>query len=74
MKKLTKIAALAEIASARGRKLSQLALSWVLRDPVITSALIGASRPEQITENVEAIHAAPFTDEELHAIDAILAR
>ena len=72
--KLEKIAALAEIASSRGQKLSQMALSWVLRDPVITSALIGASRPEQITENVGALQAAPFTDTELKAIDGILAR
>lgn len=70
--KLDKIAALQKIADARGQKLSQLALSWVLRDPVITSALIGASRPEQIIENIEAVHAAPFTAEELAAIDEIL--
>ena len=63
-----------EIAKARGQKLSQMALAWVLRDEVVTSALIGASRPEQILENVEAVNAAPFTDAELAAIDAILAR
>ena len=72
--KLAKIAALDEIAKARGQKLSQMALAWVLRDEVVTSALIGASRPEQILENVEAVNAAPFTDAELAAIDAILAR
>ncbi|MGN0745721.1 MAG: aldo/keto reductase, partial [Aristaeellaceae bacterium] len=54
--------------------LSQMALAWVLRDPVVTSALIGASRPEQIIENVKALDAAPFTQAELDAIDAILAR
>ena len=72
--KLRKIAALAEIATARGQKLSQMALAWVLRDEVVTSALIGASRPEQILENVKALDAAPFTAEELAQIDAILAQ
>ena len=72
--KLRKIAALSEIAAARGQKLSQMALSWVLRDEVVTSALIGASRPEQIVENVKALDAAPFTAQELADIDAILAR
>ena len=70
--KLAKIAALNVIAEKRGQKLSQMALAWVLRDPVITSALIGASRPEQIIENVEALSAAPFTPDELSQIDMIL--
>ena len=67
--KLDKVARLAKIAEARGQKLSQLALSWVLRDEVVTSALIGASRPEQIVENVQAVHNTAFTNEELKAID-----
>ena len=71
--KLTKIAALNRLAAARGQSLSQMALAWVLRDPVVTSALIGASRPEQILENVGAIHSAPFSAEELAEIDRILA-
>ena len=50
-----------------------MALSWILRQPAVTSALIGASRPEQITENAAAVQAAPFTQEELDRIDAILA-
>lgn len=70
---LDKIAKLGKIAEERGQKMSQMALSWVLRDKVVTSALIGASRPEQITENLQAIHAAPFTEEELRRIDEILA-
>lgn len=69
--KLTKIAALNEIARERGQKLSQMALSWVLRDPVVTTALIGASKPEQIIENIEAVHAAPFTEDQLRRIDEI---
>ena len=71
--KLDKVARLAEIAAQRGQTLSQLALSWVLRDGVVTSALIGASRPEQIAENVKAVHAEPFTAEQLKQIDVILA-
>ncbi len=69
---LRKIAALKEIADARGQKLNQMALQWTLRDPVVTSALIGASRPEQIIDNVQVVHGAPFTQEELDAIEAAL--
>ena len=71
--KLDKVAKLADIAKRRGQSLSQLALSWVLRDEVVTSALIGASRPEQITENIAAVRHTDFTPEELKEIDAILA-
>lgn len=70
---LQKIARLNEIAIRRGQSLTQMALSWVLRDPVVTSALIGASKPEQILENVKAIENLCFTEEELREIDAILA-
>lgn len=66
---LAKVARLQPIAEARGQKLNQLALQWVLRDPVVTSALIGASRPEQILDNLQALHAAPLTEEELRTID-----
>ena len=57
----------------RGETLSQLALQWTLRDKAVTSALIGASRAEQITENVAALSLPPLTDEELAQIDAALA-
>jgi len=70
--KIMKIAKLQKIAAQRGQTLAQMALQWVLRNNVITSALIGASRPEQIIENVAAIHGEPFTDEELMKIDEIL--
>lgn len=70
--KIMKIAKLQKIAAQRGQNLAQMALQWVLRNNVITSALIGASRPEQIIENVAAIHGEPFTDEELMKIDEIL--
>ena len=66
---LTKIRKLNDIAAARGQKLSQMALSWCLRDEVVTSALIGASRPEQVLENVKAVQNLTFTEEELNAID-----
>ena len=72
--KLDKVRALNEIAKARGQELSQMALAWVLRDDVVTSALIGASRPEQIVENVKCLDAGKFTAEELTAIEAILNR
>jgi len=70
--KLDKIRKLNAIAEARGQKLAQMALQWVLRDEVVTSALIGASKPEQILENVAALQFPAPTEEELAAIDAIV--
>ena len=70
--KLAKIARLNEIAHARGQSLAQLALQWVLRDEVVTSALIGASRPEQVIENVAALQFAPLSAEELALIETIV--
>lgn len=69
---LIKLNKLNDIAKGRDQKLSQLALSWVLRDGKVTTVLIGASSPAQITENVEAVYKTKFTDEELKAIEAIL--
>jgi len=66
---LAHVRALNEIAKARGQSLAQLALAWTLRDPRVTSALIGASRPEQIIENVAALDRLDFTTEELAEID-----
>ncbi len=66
------IAKLNEIAVRRGQKLSQLALQWVLRDEVVTSALIGASKPEQVAENAAALDCAPLTQAELDEIETIL--
>ena len=60
-----------EIAAARGEKLSQMALKWILRDGVVTSVLIGASKPQQILDNLKVLESAPFTDEELKRIDEI---
>ena len=69
---LAKLRKLNEIASARGQKLSQLALSWVLRNGKVTTVLIGASKPEQIIENVEAVYKMTFTDDEIAQIEAVL--
>lgn len=66
-------AALGETAAARGQTTAQLALQWVLRDEVVTSALIGASRPEQVLENIAALSFPALTQEELAEIDAALA-
>lgn len=70
--KLTRVRALGDIARARGQTLAQLALAWVLRHPEMTSALIGASRVEQIEDAVGALQQLSFTTEELTKIDAIL--
>ncbi len=67
------VLALNKIAVARGQSLAQMALSWVLRHPRVTSALIGASRPAQILENVKAAEKLHFEDAELAAIDQVLA-
>ena len=72
---LNHVRALNDIAQARGQKLAQMALAWVLRDPRVTSALIGASSVEQLDENLDALNNLDFSAEELteidqHAVDA----
>ncbi|MFC8586022.1 L-glyceraldehyde 3-phosphate reductase [Streptomyces sp. NPDC003444] len=67
---LRRLRGLADIAERRGQSLAQLALAWVLRDPRMTSALIGASSVAQLEENVAALAGAPLTDEELTEIDS----
>jgi L-glyceraldehyde 3-phosphate reductase len=69
--KLETIRKLSEIAGQRGQTLAQMALAWVLRLPAVTSALIGASKVEQIEENVAALANLDFDQEELAAIDAL---
>ncbi len=66
---LNNVRALNDIAQRRGQTLAQMAISWVLRQPAITSALIGASRWSQIQECLGALKTSPFTAEELAAID-----
>lgn len=61
------------IAERRGQSLAQMTLRWVLRDPVVTSALVGASRPEQLEENVRAFDAPELSEDELAEIELILA-
>jgi L-glyceraldehyde 3-phosphate reductase len=61
-----------EIAKARGQSLAQMALLWVLRLPVVTSALIGASSVAQLDQNLDALGAAPLSGEELAQIEAVL--
>ena len=68
---LSALRSLNVIAQERGQTLAQLAIQWVLRDPVVTSALIGASRPEQLDENLAALDGPAFTIEELEQIDAL---
>ena len=63
--------ALNEIAKGRGQSLAQLALQWTLRNPVVASALIGASRPEQLDENIAAVNGPALTAEELARIDEL---
>ena len=70
-KRLSQIRALNELAKKRGQSLAQMALSWILRDGKVTSVLIGASKPEQIVDNLGALQNTAFTKEELEAIDAI---
>jgi L-glyceraldehyde 3-phosphate reductase len=62
-----------EIAKARGQNMAQMAIAWVLRHDIMTSALIGASRPQQITDAVAALNNLAFSASELQAIEAILA-
>lgn len=69
--RLGQIGALNEIAARRGQTLAQMALSWVLRDGKVCSVLIGASKPEQITENISAAERTDFTPEELAEIDRV---
>ncbi|MCG7286731.1 L-glyceraldehyde 3-phosphate reductase [Cellulomonas sp. ACRRI] len=66
---LARARALNAIAEARGQSLAQLALTWVLRDPRVTSALIGASSVAQLEDNVAALRAEPLTAEEIAAIE-----
>ena len=71
-KTLEKLEKLNQIALNRGQKLSQMAVSWILRDGKVTTVLMGASRPEQITENIQAVFKTNFTDDELKAIDELI--
>ncbi len=60
-----------EIARARGQTLAQLAIAWILRLPAITSALVGASRVEQVEQNVAALNNLSFSEDELRRVDEL---
>lgn len=70
-KKLSQIKALNEIASERGQTLAEMALAWILKDGKVTSVLIGASKPEQIIDNIGALKNISFSEEEIKKIDEI---
>ena len=67
--KLAQIRTLNKIAAARGQTLAEMALAWILRDSKVTSVLIGASKPQQILDNIAALNNTTFTADELEAID-----
>ena len=69
--RLEQIRQLNELAAQRGQTLAQMALSWILRDGIVTSVLAGASRPQQILDNIRASENTAFTAEELARIDEI---
>lgn len=68
---IKRIRALNEIAKMRGESLAQMSLKWVLKDNVVTSVLIGASKTEQILDNLKVIKSAGFSEEEIKKIDEI---
>ncbi|SDG65887.1 L-glyceraldehyde 3-phosphate reductase [Pedobacter terrae] len=70
--KLAVIAKLNDVAQSRGQKLAHMALSWILKDNRITTVLIGASKPEQITDSIKALDNIKFSDAEIKLIDEIL--
>jgi L-glyceraldehyde 3-phosphate reductase len=70
---LAKVRALNEIAVQRGQTLAEMAVAWVLRDPRVTSALVGTSKVSQVDDNVAALKNLKFSAEELRKIDGILA-
>ena len=69
--RISVIRKLNDLASKRGETLAQMALKWVVKDSDVTSVLIGASKPQQILENLKVMQAADFSDEELKLIDDI---
>ncbi len=71
-KRISQIKALNDIAAKRGQTLAAMALSWILRDGIVTSVLVGASKPSQILDNITAIKNTAFSSEELAAIDKIV--
>ena len=71
-KNLPETQKLNELAKQRGQSLAQMAIAWVLRQPAVTSALIGASSVKQLEDNLAAVNNLKFSNEELDRIDSIL--
>lgn len=71
---LNKVRQLNEIAKDRGQSMAQMALAWVLKDPRITSLIIGASKPEQVTDSIHCLMNYSFSTDELNAIEEILSQ
>ena len=71
--KINKVRQLNQLAEERGQKLAQMALAWILKDPRVTSVLIGVSKPEQVTDSLQCLKNYHFTQEELVRIEKILA-
>ena len=69
--KLVKIRELNGLAAGRGQTLAEMALSWILKDGIVTSVLVGASKPEQVLDNIKAIQNTDFTEEEIRKIDEL---
>lgn len=69
--RLEQIRRLNDLAAERGQTLAEMALSWILRDGIVTSVLAGASRPSQILDNIKAINNTKFSEDELKLIDEI---
>ena len=72
-KKAAGLRKLNALAQERGQSLAQMALNWILKDDVVTSVLVGASKPCQLLDNIKIVNRAPFSEEELQKIDAIVA-
>jgi L-glyceraldehyde 3-phosphate reductase len=70
--KLKQVLQLNEIAQQRGQSLAQMALSWILKDPRITSVILGVSKPEQLTDSLKCLENKEFSTEELQKINQIL--
>lgn len=70
--KLLKVQALNAVAKTRGESLAQMAIAWVMQQPAVTTVLMGASRPEQISENCNVLESVKFTNEQLLAIENAL--
>lgn len=70
--RISQITLLNDLAAQRGQSLAQMALSWLLKDPRVTSVLVGASRPSQLADSLKCLDNLSFTDTELNAIESIL--